>query len=66
MTEAQTYMDETDKITHKMIKNIEEGISNYDYLKSQKNINNSAKNLEAALAEIDDEIEKMIQRNREM
>lgn len=66
LTEAQTYMDETDKITQKMIKNIEEGISNYDYLKSQKNINNSAKNLEAALAEIDDEIEKIIQRNREM
>lgn len=66
MTEAQTYMDETDKITQKMIKNIEEGISNYDYLKSQKIIDDSAKDLEAALAEIDDEIEKIIQRNREM
>lgn len=66
LTEAQTYMDETDKITQKMIKNIEEGISNYDYLKSQKIIDDSAKDLEAALAEIDDEIEKIIQRNREM
>lgn len=65
-TKVQTYIDETDKITQKMIKNIEEGISNYDYLKSQKIIDDSAKDLEAALAEIDDEIEKIIQRNREM
>lgn len=65
-TEVQTYMDKRKRMTRQIIKNIEEGISNYDYLKSQKNINNSAKNLEAALAEIDDEIEKIIQRNREM